>query len=55
MEMTELVENAAESWSLGRVTISKGTPWFRGKAVATSLAYKDQKDVLQKHVRRFYR
>ena len=51
MEMTELVENAAESWSLGRVIISEGDPWFRGKDVATSLAYKDKKGALQKHVR----
>ena len=51
MEMTELVENAAESWNLGRVIISGENPWFRGKDVATSLAYKDQRRALQKHVR----
>lgn len=49
--MTELLENAAEGWSLGRVIIVDGNPWFRGHDVATSLGYKDQQRTIYRHVR----
>ena len=34
-----------------RASISEGNPWFRGKDVATSLGYKDQRRTLYRHVR----
>jgi len=48
--MPELVENAAESWNLGRVLVSGGHPWFRGKDAATSLGYENQLQALHSHV-----
>ena len=49
-DLDKLAGNAAEGWSLGRVIIVGGNPWFKGRDVATSLGYKNPTKALREHV-----